>query len=250
MNDVIVVTHCTHRSGIMDVYERQLANAGIEFYIETIPRRVVSMADRIAYLRDMATKFRDYKTIIVTDAWDVLFFGTKQEVLDKPQTVLISAERNCFPGLEYGYADLTDVIKGDTPWRYSNPGMIAANPILLLEWLEKAEKTEHLDWVDQAWCNHYLANESGLVVLDTTTSLLCVVSSHKEEGAIQVKDDRLWNSKCDTYPNFFHFAGHGHIWVQRVLPGRNAPGMNTPGFVMPRDQTLQLIRGYMESRGI
>lgn len=223
MNDVIVVTGCTERKGLIDTYQSQLSRVGVDHVFESLPYATSSfnMEKRISYWRSIATRFINYRMVIITDAWDVLFFGDKQDLLAKSQTVLISAERNCFPGPEFGYEDLTDVIKGTTPWRYSNPGMVAANPRYLLEWLRKAERTKDLAISDQAWCNRRLVDGMCPIPLDEFTNLFYVISysdGRLEDGVLQAKNGRPWNSKCDTYPNFFHFAGHGPGEARRVLP--------------------------------
>lgn len=241
MDDVIIVTGCTGRMGLIDAYEQQLFSAGIAYVIDNTPYATSSfnMLKRISYWREIAERYIQYKMIVITDAWDVLFFGTKEDLLTKfKDGVLISAERNCFPGPEFGYKDLTNVITGDTPWRYSNPGMVAANPGHLLGWLDAAERTLDLTNSDQAWCNYRLHDSPGFVQLDTRTRLFYVISysdGRLEDGALKIKDGRLWNSTCDTYPNFFHFAGHGPHEARRVLPSP----------VPPRYETMNTIRSYI-----
>jgi hypothetical protein len=245
VNDLMVIAECTGRLGLVDAYDRQLSDAGIDHSFDTVPFATSSfnMGARIRYWRNLAIRFSEYKIIIVTDAWDVLFFGTKQEVLDKCNVTrpIISAERNCFPGLEFGYEDLTNSIMGSTPWKYCNPGMLVASPKDMLMWLDEAESFGELEKSDQAWFNLRRSELSSIAVLDTTTNLFYVISYNDgrlEDESLQIKDGRLWNSRCDTFPNFFHFAGHGPMEARRVLPGHGAP----------RYRTMRLIREYIESR--
>lgn len=208
MNDVIVVAGATHREGFVDQYEKSLIDAGIDFYLHqleplSLGANSITMRRRIGYFREMAQKFLDYEAIYITDAWDVMFFGTKRELLEKaPKTFLCSAERNCYPE-----ASLASVIQGDTPWKYANNGMIAASPAYLANWCYAAEELGDLDILDQGWFNRRRAENSFLTPLDTTTDLFYVVSAWLEDGALQIKNGRPWNITCDTYPNFLHFSG-------------------------------------------
>lgn len=220
MNEVIVVAGATHREGFIDEYEKSLADAGIPFHLEDIGplpggANSISMRKRINYFRKMAEQFVDYQTIYITDAWDVMFFGTKQELIDKaPETFLCSAERNCYPE-----ANLAGIITGDTPWKYCNNGMVAATPTWLLAWCGMAEQTPDLDsMLDQGWFNRRRAEGSPLTPLDETTKLFYVVSAWLEDGALQVKDGRPWNQTCNTFPNFLHFSGKcPDDWVRKML---------------------------------
>lgn len=208
MNDVIVVAGATHREGFIDEYEAQLAAADIPFYLKPLDplpagANSITMRRRIKFFRDIASEFSDYRTIYITDAWDVLFFGTKQELIDKAPTLfLCSAERNCYPE-----ADLADRISGFTPWRYANNGCVAANPEYLWNWCADAERTNDLDILDQAWFNRRCAERSPLTPLDTSTNIFYVVSAWLEDGALQVKNGRPWNSVTNCYPSFLHFSG-------------------------------------------
>lgn len=207
--DVIVVAGATHREGFIDEYETQLAQADIPFYLEQLEplpggANSITMRKRLVYWRKMAEMFIDYKVIIITDAWDVLFFGTRKELIEKsPVRLLCSAERNCYPE-----PHLTTMIHGDTPWKYANNGCIAAAPDYLVTWCHFAEEMGDLDILDQAWFNRRLAEEHrSVVTLDETTSLFYVVSATQEDGALQCKDGRPYNSTCDTHPSFLHFSG-------------------------------------------
>jgi hypothetical protein len=208
MNEVIVVSACTHRDGFIDEYENQLKSANIPFYLEPLDdlkggANGFSMNIRMNFLRKMATKFIDYKILYATDAWDVLFLGTKQELIDNaPSGFLCGAERNCYPE-----SHLAKRIHGDTPWRYCNAGLIACPPDVLLRWCDEVESNPETDILDQTWLNRRLVESSPLVSLDSHTSLFYVVSETLEDETLQTKNGRLWNSLCNTFPAFFHFSG-------------------------------------------
>jgi hypothetical protein len=208
MPELIVIAGCTERRGLLDVYERQLAVARVPFYLEQLTPLLsgansITMSRRIAYVRKMAQQFADYRKIVITDAWDVLFYGNAEEVAAKiPDGILVSAEQNCYPEGELG-----DRIQGTTFWRYANPGMIAGTPEALLDWASHAEKTADQNILDQAWFNRRLAEGSALTPLDETTRLFYVVSATLERGELQIKDGKPWNRFCGTFPNFFHFSG-------------------------------------------
>lgn len=209
MTEIIVCSGCTHRSGMLDEYERQLADAGIPFHLEQLDplpcgANSINMQRRIQFVRILCLKFSGtFDKIVITDAWDVLFHGTRDELIEKvPDTMLVSAERNCYPEAQYG-----DLITGTTPWRYVNNGMMAGSPEYLRAWCDEAERTPNLDILDQAWFNRRRAEHSALVPLDETTDLFYVVSATRENGELKMKNGRPWNSLCDTYPNFFHFSG-------------------------------------------
>lgn len=207
MKDIIVVAQITHREGMIDEYEKQLTEAGIPFYWHQIPSlpcgaNSITAARRIAYIREMCERFEDYDKIVMTDAWDVLFYGTKDELLSKlPENMIVSAERNCYPE-----AYLAREFTSESPWRYANNGMLAGNPKQLLRWCGLAEATPDQEILDQAWFNRR-AIDSNLVWLDETTSIFYVVSAWLEDGSLKRLGTRAYNSRYDTLPQFFHFSG-------------------------------------------
>lgn len=246
VKDVIVVAHCTGKLGLVDVYEHQLKAAGIDTCFEIRQGKATpswNMRERLADWRATAERFKDYQMIIVTDAWDVMFFGTKDELMSKLARFVISSERNCAPEDHYA-----GQIVSDKPCKFANCGMMAGSPAEILVWIEKAEKLGDLDFLlstpgaDQAWFNRRLIDHPEVVILDDTTNLFYVVSwadGHLEDSSLKLKDGRLWNSTFDTYPNFFHFAGHGPNEPLRILPGEGEP----------RYETQRLAREMMKSLG-
>jgi hypothetical protein len=209
VNDLIVVAGATHREGFIDEYEQQLANAGIQFHLEPLSdlpggANSITIRRRLAYMRAMCDKFSDYERIVMTDAWDVLFFGTKEEVLEKvPSTgLLVSTERNCYP--EPG---LAPQFTSASPWRFMNNGMLCGVPGEILKWCGEADGHGDMNILDQAWFNRARAKKSPWFGADEHTMIFYVVSATQEDGALQVKHGRPWNTRYDSFPNFIHFSG-------------------------------------------
>ena len=209
-SDVIVVAGATHRDGFLDEYEAQLAKADIPFHLEKLDplpygANSITMRRRIDYMRTVAGKFSDYHRIVMTDAWDVLFYGTKEEILEKvpKKGILVSTERNCYPE-----PDLAPRFHSASPWRFINNGMLCGAPNEILQWCDEAEREGDLAILDQAWFNRARANNLPWFGADEYTMLFYVVSETLEDGALQAYRGRLWNTRYNTAPNFIHFSGH------------------------------------------
>ncbi|HEX5426643.1 MAG TPA: hypothetical protein VFW94_24235 [Candidatus Acidoferrales bacterium] len=208
MKDLIVVAGATHRHGMLDEYEAQLAAAGIDFHLWPLGplpagANSINMRRRIDYIRDAAQRFYDYSRIVMTDAWDVIFFGSADELMRKLGSFpTVSGERNCYPE-----PSLSEKIMGFTPWRFANNGMLYGSPEALLGFCLKAEETSDLNILDQAWFNRRLAEGTRLFEVDCATEIFYVVSSTLENGALEMSKGRPWNSRCGSFPMFFHFSG-------------------------------------------
>lgn len=212
--DLIVIAGATHREGFLDEYETQLACADIRFHLEPLTNlpggaNSITMRRRIDYIRAMADNFSDYAHIIMTDAWDVLFLGTKEDLLNKVgDGVEISAERNCYPEPHLRQPILNHYGCDPLPWSFANNGMLFGSPAKLLELCDAASKFGDLDILDQAWFNRRLVEDrADLFSLDVLTDVFYVVSSTQEGGQLRMKNGRPWNSLCDSFPCFFHFSG-------------------------------------------
>lgn len=216
MKDVIVIVHATERKFLMDEYEEQLRTAGIDFHVEKIEPLVNGLASmtmrwRCEYWKSMCQKFSDYKYLIFTDAWDVMFFGARDQLILKLQHInypLLSAERNCWPDPE----SPRSLNWSSSPWKFVNCGMMAGSNSDIIVSSEKFLSKPDLDIMDQQWMNRLL-NQSGTtrpMGLDRDCYLFYTVSADKEDGSLTMEGDRIYNQYHDTFPNFFHFAGPCH----------------------------------------
>lgn len=210
--DVIVVMHATHRAHLMDEYEGQLRDAGIDHHVEpvTLPDGINSMTIewRLNFWERMCQQFSGYERIVFTDAWDVLFYGTKDALLPKIPNVLISAERNCWP-------DETLAVKyrNDSPWRFPNPGCMAGYPDVIVTWVDIIRRLAFPDMqeMDQLWFCKRSIDHPILVPLDTKTTMFYVASQDQEDKSLTLSEDLgLYNMRFGTYPQFVHFAGPCH----------------------------------------
>src|SRR5208282_365369 len=96
-HDLIVVTGSSipsedSRSGTLNLYLKQLTAAGIECFVRPFSPNDLTMCEGgalgtleefIGLMRGIAEQFSNYQRIVATDAWDVLFFGTREDVIRK-----------------------------------------------------------------------------------------------------------------------------------------------------------------------
>lgn len=210
MKDLIVCSYATHRAGMLDEYESQLEAAGIDFHLEpvTLADGINSVTARwkFEYMRRMCEQFSDYSRIVLTDAWDVLFFGAKENLMKNlPECFTVSTERNCWPEEQIAAG-----IIGDSLWRFCNAGMIAGSPEKILSWLRfmTEPRVNLLGLGEQAWFNRLVAYDHFSIARDLHTEVFYTVSADKERGELQVDYKGWpWNSRYNTSPQFFHFSG-------------------------------------------
>lgn len=204
MEELQVVTFCTKPAGLLAQYQEQLQNAGMPLAIEPLremPHNVGNLEFKIKNFREALEKYRA-KRIVFSDAWDVLFYGTKDEVISKIPDVLCAAERNCWPD-----AYLAEYFKGGTPWKFFNGGLMAGTRDGLLDWLERIEKHPQYQpkLIDQQWFNFRLMECDPIAPVDEYTRLFyCMIL---EQGELQFKNGRPANTLLGTAPNFIHFNG-------------------------------------------
>ncbi len=212
MKDLLVIMCCTEPQGTMAEYQRQLADAGIDVHVEPMKDFAAAncLGAQVAGERELATRFRDYGKIMFSDAFDVLFYGTKADVLAKipDKGVLLAAERNCYPD-----ATLADGMWGTTPWRFVNGGLLAGTPDAILEWLDRIETHPMYNpaFCNQSFFNLLRFNKSSLMRIDDTTELFYCLFGERDElhfGA----DGFPVNGVCKTRPQFIHANGH---WPQK-----------------------------------
>lgn len=215
----------------MKTYLRQLNDAGIETHVEPIHdfEAANTLGGQVRGQRELAKRFFRYQNIIFTDAFDVAFHGTKQDVLSKiPENhVLQAAERNCWPDPK-----LEDGMQGDTPWKFVNGGMLAGKPHIILRWLDNIEKHKFYNHklCNQGFFNFLRYNRDPLIHIDETTELFYCL--FKENRELQFEDGLPINTVCKTRPNFIHANGH---WSTQATDLRRAKSIKNPP---PKEPTM------------
>jgi hypothetical protein len=205
VKDLIVIMACTSPQGTMHKYLQQLYDAGIESYVDTIKDfdAVNNIGGQIAAVRRLTKQFSDYEKIVFTDAFDVLFYGTKEDVLGKiGDHVILPGERNCWPD-----PSLALYMPGETPWKFVNGGLLAGRPAVILDWLDKLEQhsTYHPKANNQGWFNLLKSLGCPLITVDEKTELFYCLFNENDE--LQMEGDRPVNSVFGTHPNFIHANG-------------------------------------------
>ncbi len=209
MKDLLVIVGCTRENGLLPLYRQQLTDAGIDLHVENfsnIPgiERGGELGWAVQQQRRLVEKFLDYEKLVITDAWDVVFYGTKEDVLKKipEDKVLLGAERNCYPD-----PSLAGRMPGTTPWRYVNGGMSAGTPENYLRWFEKLERHPWFvpGCLNQAFYNELRAQGSELTPIDEQTELFYCF--FLEVNELQWENGLPVNTVLGTRPNFLHFNG-------------------------------------------
>jgi hypothetical protein len=210
-NDILVIIPCTCEAGTLPLYKKQLSEAQIDFQIETLgppPPLGWGLATGVQYFRDWATRFANYERLVVTDAFDVTFFGTREDVISNipMDYVLQAAEKNCYP--DYAEAQRIGELYPDRgEHRFVNGGMTAGTPKAIYEWADAIEK--HPDFLPHAlnqwFFNRRLADGSDLCHIDHTTKLFyCLFGGYSELDFIKGKPI---NTTYGTRPSFIHANG-------------------------------------------
>jgi hypothetical protein len=211
MKELAVVTIVTERKGMIEMLQKQLDNAGIDFYVsyqdvEENFYQFCSAYNRVNLMYNVLMKLEDYKYIIFIDGWDTLFFGDKNDVINKipKNKVLISAEKCCYPDVSI----MNDIPSGGTPWRYANFGGIAGTRDNLFLFLEECKNTiDKLKiGMDQEIPNLLLSQGiNSSFILDYNTQLFyCML---EDEGELINYGRVPLNSATNQTPNFIHFNG-------------------------------------------
>ena len=210
MTDVLrVITGCSQRKGLLAKLESQLRDAGIPFFCEVDPDAFYPgtarlMGEYVGNMRRWLDKWGDAENLVFCDAWDVLFYGTLEEVAAKvPETgILMAAEKNCYPDAYLGPFFLD---RG--PWRFNNCGLLAGKPTEVDNWLTAVEKhpAYHPRIMDQQWFNYRLLDAENDFPVDHWTSLFYCY--FMDQGELQVQDGHPVNTITKARPNFVHFNG-------------------------------------------
>jgi len=209
-NDLIVVTAATsNEGGTLSLYREQLAKAGIDFHIEDIssqPRPSLGGNSGIKtdQMISLSQRFANYQKIVFTDAFDMTFWSSKDEVISKipDDHVLWGAEKNCYPD-----AEIAAKIPDRGPWRFGNGGFLCGTPEAMIAWARKLRTRPdyHQNVLDQQYLNIYLAEQDDFVQIDWKTELVfCLYGGYPELEFVKGKPV---NMTYGTYPAWCHANG-------------------------------------------
>lgn len=204
-----VIMGASATNKLMSRYLRQLDAAVIPHQVYHIDVKFPSdgtVKFGLDLWRRIAEDNGNYDRLVLTDAWDVLCYASKEHIEHTlsqfPDTVVFAAERNCHPE-----PDLAPSIPDRGPWRFVNGGMLTASPKALLEWCDSVRRHEQYvaDMIGQQWFNRRLAEHDPLIEIDWETRLFYCM--YREEGELVVADGAPVNSIYGTTPAFIHFNG-------------------------------------------
>jgi hypothetical protein len=202
----MVITGSSCIKGTMSLYIEQLSRAGIEVFIEDVSQDVghLDLKFKVTTIRRLAQKFSNYKRIVFSDAFDVTFYGTRQDLIRKVPTeyVLWAGEKNCYPD-----PNIAPLIPHVGPWRFANGGLLASSPQKFLEWADRVEQHPYYKptMIDQQFHNMMLSIGSDLCIIDHRTELFfCLFCGYDE---LQFENGIPVNSVYGTHPNFLHANG-------------------------------------------
>lgn len=207
-NELIVIMGASEVYGTMPLYTAQLQAAGIETAIVSCSDKPNmngggTLGYRVSKFRELANQYSDYERIVITDAFDVTFWGRKEDVISKiPMDRLIHAgEKNCYPPEACSLP-----IPDRGPWRYANGGMVAGTPEHFLHWCCYTER--HLlynpECLDQYFLNLQISEEVGCLPDYRTELFLCLYGGYDEISFTKgLPINNYWN----TRPSFVHANG-------------------------------------------
>ena len=208
MNDLIVLTGASCVHGTMELYLRQLADAKIDVHVEDLSKTDLGigahMDYKIRYIRDLVGRFQHYERIVMTDAFDVTFYGSREDVIRKIPTdhILWGAEKNCYPD-----PSIAVRIPDRGPWRFTNGGLVCGTPENFVKWCDAVESHPTLlsGYLDQQFMNILLSEESDLCHIDHRTELFfCLYCGYPE---LDFEKGLPVNTLYGTHPNWIHANG-------------------------------------------
>lgn len=207
-SDLIVLMGATEIRGTMPTYINQLQDAGIEY-------RVIDCSDkpnkdgggnlgyRVRKFKELANQFSEYERLVITDSFDMTFWGSKQDVISKiPMDRLVhAAEKNCYPPDALSLA-----IPDNGKWKYANGGAVAGTPENFIHWCTYTERLPRYnpECLDQYELNYQLADGIGCGLDSQTELFLCLYGGYEE---IEFENGIPINTMYGTHPQFIHANG-------------------------------------------
>jgi len=177
---------------------------------------------KINALRDFVfSEVSDEEIVLFVDAFDVMVFGSKSEVLSKfeelelrhNRSLFFNAEKVCFPD----FSDIcTDAYPTSTNprWRYLNSGMFIGRGRNMKMML--AQPVDNvMAGSDQAFYQRYFLHNPDRLTLDYSCLLLCATQGIGPTWAVELVGRRLHNRDTGTSPSAVRFVSNAH-WAKWV----------------------------------
>ena len=209
MKDIVVAIGASQIHGTLPEYIRQLSRAGIEIYLINLQgspwlHRGGHISEKIAKTRETIQRLSEYRYVVMSDGFDVTFYGTKDGLLARmpKEGVLQAAEKNYYPD-----SGLKDLIPDRGPWRFANGGLSAGSPEAYWKWCDAVLHHPRYEphCLDQDFMNLLLSERSPWMTIDSNTELFfCLFGGYDE---LQFVNGEPLNTYHDTWPLFVHANG-------------------------------------------
>lgn len=225
-----VLICATHVRGTMQLLLDGLAQAGIEVEWGA-PEGPFDWHSRLRWYAEATRRLPEAEPVVLSDAWDVIFVGEREEVARKipADRILISGEKNCWPDTELQIR----YPQGRTPWQYVNAGNIAGPAGLLAEALSRLAEPAmepYLDDDQRYWTQLFLDDveqRRGRIVIDQECELFQSLNLmiHWLEVVLDYRGERprFGNKRTGHYPNFLHANGMPGV-PREILEGLRLEG--------------------------
>jgi hypothetical protein len=206
---LIVLMGATQQRGTMPLYLSQLAAAGIEYAVVDCSDKPNingggNLGYRVKKFRELASQYSQYERLVISDAFDVTFYGDLDEVISKiPLDKLLHAgEKNAYPS-EVSSLPIPDV---GSPHRYVNGGLVAGTPEHFLHWCTYTERHRLYspDVLDQYFLNLEWSEGVGCLPDYKTDLFFCLYGGYPE---LEFERGAPVNTQFGTHPCFLHACG-------------------------------------------
>jgi GR25 family glycosyltransferase involved in LPS biosynthesis len=159
---------------------------------------------KLRLVKDYLSKCNSEDILLFTDAWDVLVFGTKEEVLERykkfNKSIIFNAEKFCWP--DEGRKNEYDTLTEEFP--FLNSGGYIGKVKDIARFLDNYNNEEDID--DQRfWTDQYMKNRD-IIGLDHKNDIFICCAGNN------IKDYSIENQKLkykDRYPLILHANGPG-----------------------------------------
>lgn len=172
---------------------------------------------KINALRDFVFgEVEDEDVLLFVDAFDVLIFGTGEEILGRFEelerransSLFFNAEEYCFPRFD-GLCDPATYPPSPFRWRFLNSGVIIGRGHTVKAMLRDPVPNVIRDG-DQTWYQRRFRSPERDMLLDTSCFLICAVTGATEENGVLLQGRRISLPETGTSPLIVHFVGVGH----------------------------------------